>query len=146
MMVSGALGAPADYIGAIACGKCHPAQFAGQSKGGHSLALRRAPDHPLAKAYMASPDWKRGTTYQFVFSRRSDGFFVQAFDYAARQNMELPIEWAFGAGNHAVTFVSRVTGEVYLEHAMHVVGRTLGRAQQRHTRQNTMSVADIMTD
>ena len=117
IMASGALGAAADYIGAAACGKCHPVQFAGQSKSGHALALRRASDHPLAKAYMASPDWKRGSTYQFVFSRKPDGFFVQALDYATRQNMELPVEWAFGAGNHAVTFVSRVTGEVYLEHA-----------------------------
>jgi hypothetical protein len=98
MLASGAFGAATDYIGAAACGNCHPAQFAGQSKSGHSLALRRAPDHPLAKAYMASPDWKRGTTYQFVFSRRSDGFFVQSLDYATRQNMDLPVEWAFGAG------------------------------------------------
>ncbi len=31
--------------------------------------------------------------------------------------MELPVEWAFGAGDHGVTFVSRLNRQNYLEHA-----------------------------
>ncbi len=31
--------------------------------------------------------------------------------------MELPLEWAFGAGNHGVTFVSRLNRSSYVEHA-----------------------------
>jgi len=34
-----------------------------------------------------------------------------------RYVMELPVEWAFGAGDHAVTFVSKVSAEYYLEHS-----------------------------
>lgn len=105
------------YIGSVACGKCHPKQCAGQSHSGHALALQRAVDHPQAKDYMASADWRRAPAFQFVFSRRPEGFFVQAFDYSTRQSLELPVEWAFGAGNHAVTFVSRVSGDVYIEHS-----------------------------
>jgi hypothetical protein len=107
----------AEYIGSAACGKCHPQEFARQSESGHAQALHRATDHPLAKSYMASPVWSRGPTYQFLFSQGPDGFDVQVFDYATRQTLQLPVEWAFGAGNHAVTFVSRVSEDVYIEHA-----------------------------
>jgi hypothetical protein len=31
--------------------------------------------------------------------------------------MRLPLEWAFGAGEHAVTFVSRINDRAYLEHS-----------------------------
>jgi len=32
------------------------------------------------------------------------------------QFVELSLDWAFGAGDHAVTFVSQVDGDIYLEH------------------------------
>jgi hypothetical protein len=116
-IVSGSGSDGSGYIGSTECGKCHPQQFATQSRSGHAGALWRASNHPLAKFYLTSPNWKRDSRYEFVFSLKSDGFFVQALDYGTRQSMELPIEWAFGVGNHAVTFVSKVTGDVYIEHA-----------------------------
>jgi len=63
----------ADYVGAEACGKCHPAEFAGQSASAHA--------HTLAPAKAPQPG-----------------------------------DWAFGAGVQAITFVSRVDRENYLEH------------------------------
>ena len=38
--------------------------------------------------------------------------------------MELPIEWAFGAGDHGVTFVSRLNRQSYLEHAFSYYSET----------------------
>jgi len=35
----------------------------------------------------------------------------------ADAEMEIPVEWAFGSGTHGVTFVSRIAGDSYLEHA-----------------------------
>lgn len=34
-----------------------------------------------------------------------------------RYTMALPVGWAFGAGDHAVTFVSKVSDDYYLEHS-----------------------------
>ncbi len=61
------------YAGAAACGTCHKAEFAAQTKSGHAKAL--APSKP-----------------------------------------EQPGQWAFGAGNQAVTFLSRLNDADYLEH------------------------------
>src|SRR6266446_10365823 len=110
-------GEAAAYIGSAACGKCHPAEYAGQSQSGHAWALRRATDHPLAKYYTSAGNWRRDPSFLFEFSRKSDQFIVQAFDFATRQSLGLPVEWAFGAGRHAVTFVSRASGDVYIEYA-----------------------------
>ena len=57
----------------------------------------------------------RDPDYWFDFSSAGDEFTVEAFDSEYRT--ELPIEWAFGSGIHAVTFVTRLRGDVYLEHA-----------------------------
>jgi hypothetical protein len=62
----------ADYAGAPACGKCHPAEFALQSKSAHA--------HSLAKSVPPQPG-----------------------------------DWAFGAGEQAITFVTRLDSEYYLE-------------------------------
>src|ERR1044071_6972676 len=62
----------ADYAGAPACGKCHPTQFAQQSKSAHAHAL----------AHSQPPQ---------------------------------PGDWAFGAGEQAITFVRRLNSEYYLE-------------------------------
>ncbi|MGH9628249.1 MAG: multiheme c-type cytochrome [Bryobacteraceae bacterium] len=72
----------ADYTGSAACTPCHKAQAETQAKSGHALALRRAAEHPLFKAF----------------------------------GLEAPVEWAFGAGDQAVTFVSRIDRDWYLEH------------------------------
>jgi hypothetical protein len=62
-----------DYVGAEVCRNCHAAEFEGQSRSGHGMALSRS---------------------------------------AAGQ----PGEWAFGAGVQAITFVSRLDRDRYLEH------------------------------
>ena len=76
----------ADYAGAPACGKCHPTQFALQSKSAHAHSLARS----------APPQ---------------------------------PGDWAFGAGEQAITFVTRLDPDHYLEEGLSWYKRLNGYAQ-----------------
>lgn len=102
------------YVGAGICASCHPTQFAGQSATGHARSLSRAHEHPLAAAFVPESPLPRTPNYHFRFLRSSEGLKVQAFD--ERSVLEIPVEWAFGAGEQAVTFVTRIDKDWYLEH------------------------------
>ena len=104
-----------EYIGAEACRACHSAQFERQSATGHAGALRRAIEHPLASRFTRAKPVQRAPNFHFKFVKIEDGIRVRADD--GRYVTELPVEWAFGAGEHAVTFVSHVNDEFYLEHS-----------------------------
>ena len=104
-----------DFIGAEACRPCHSSQFARQSATGHARALRRVMEHPLAARFTTTEPLLRAPNFRFSFVTVDDGLHVRADD--GRFVTELPLEWAFGAGEHAVTFVSRVSDEFYLEHS-----------------------------
>jgi hypothetical protein len=106
---------PKDFIGAEACRPCHSSHFARQSATGHARALRRAMEHPLAARFTTTEPLLRPPNFHFSFATAADGLHVRADD--GRFVIDLPIEWAFGAGEHAVTFVSRVSDEFYLEHS-----------------------------
>lgn len=86
-----------DYAGSWACGKCHPAELALQSKSTHARSL-------------------------------------------ARSKRPQPGEWAFGAGDQAITFVTRVPPDQYLEEGqswyrrLDSYGRTPGAATAAGTR------------
>jgi hypothetical protein len=64
--------------------------------------------------------------FRFRFQLTPKEFRVQAFDN--KDVMDLPIEWAFGAGDQAVTFVTRVNEDWYLEHyhSYYSAARSLG--------------------
>ena len=109
------LAAEGGFIGAAACRSCHPSQFASQSASGHARALFRAAAHPLAGQFASLGPLNRGPDFHFQFEMAGAGLRVRADD--GRYVMELPVEWAFGAGDHAVTFVSKVSPEFYLEHS-----------------------------
>lgn len=57
----------------------------------------------------------RPPAFRFTYKRTPDELRVQAFD--AENVMDVPLEWAFGAGEQAVTFVTRVNEDWYLEHS-----------------------------
>ena len=99
------------YVGAAACGKCHRAQFDSQSKTGHAHALSRATSHPLRFEWpLATTEARRLSKFRIRFdgltARIDDGVDVLA----------VPMEWAFGAGAQAVTFVSQGDESTHLEH------------------------------
>jgi hypothetical protein len=103
-----------EYTGSAVCASCHTRQAAGHRMTGHARSLSRAAAHPLADRFLAAPPPRRAPGYRFAF-RVEDGLRVRAAD--GRDVMDIPVEWAFGAGHQAVTFVTRVSPEWYLEHA-----------------------------
>jgi hypothetical protein len=112
VLSSGASGDQSGLIGAARCGGCHPGQLASQSRSGHARSLSRAAAHPLAGALLeAGALAERAFQYRFV--RRGDALKFQI----SRGNdlREQVAEWAFGAGEQAVTFVSRLDEDFYVE-------------------------------
>ena len=102
------------YVGAEQCGHCHADVLAQQSRSGHAHSLYRATEHPLASYFVPESELLRKPAYHFQFSLSGKQFRVQAFD--AGNILNIPVEWAFGAGDQAVTFVTRVNEDWYLEH------------------------------
>ncbi len=99
------------FAGSAACAPCHAAQHAAQSSTGHAHALARAADHRLRPAFpLAATEARRAPQFRFRFdgltARIDNGVDVLA----------IPMEWAFGSGHQAVTFVSRGNERFYLEH------------------------------
>ena len=104
----------AQYVGAKACERCHRANFTQQSKSAHANALFRAADHPLYGALPTDQSLTRKPTYSFTFFLSEGQLHSRVRDAAGL--MELPMEWAFGSGRQAITFVSRVSPDYYVEH------------------------------
>ncbi len=101
----------ARFAGSAACATCHASQSAAQSSTGHAHALARAPGHRLRSVFpLATTEARRAAKFRFRFdgltARIDDGIDVLA----------IPMEWAFGSGHQAVTFVSRGDERFYLEH------------------------------
>src|SRR5579864_8970872 len=90
----------AAYTGAKACDACHRSQFARQTASAHAAALFRTPDHPLAGSFPAGAKMKREPNYSFEFFRSGGELRTRISDVA--DVMDLPMEWAFGAGRQAV--------------------------------------------
>jgi len=128
---AGSLRGETPYAGSKSCAACHPAQFQRQSASAHAAALFRTRDHPLADAFLKAGKLERKPGYRFEFFL-SDGLRTRIHD--AVDVMELPMEWAFGSGAQAVTFVTKVNQDWYVEHyatyysALHAWGPTPGQA------------------
>ena len=84
------------------------------SRSAHAYSLSKASEHALAGQFVAPEPLYRPPRYRFDFSAR-DGLLAVTVS-AGPERVELPIEWAFGAGRQAVTFVSRMDENWYLEH------------------------------
>lgn len=95
----------ARYAGDHACRECHPGPSASHARSGHSKTLRRAELTPLARRLdgvsVADPE-RPGVVWSYALrdgrlrtERRGDGA-VERF----------VIDYAFGSGNHATTFVT----------------------------------------
>lgn len=125
--LSAAAALPAQYASSAACAVCHPRQHQQQSKTAHALALRRTAEHPLADRFFQAGEAVR-LGFRFFFLPgprvRISGGGLEA---------ESPLEWAFGSGVQAVTFVSRVDRNYYVEHfhsyytALNALGPTPGQ-------------------
>jgi hypothetical protein len=98
------------HVGAAACGKCHVREFAAQSRTGHARALSRAETHPLRGSWpLATTEARRTGGFRYRF----DGLTLRVDN--GNDVLAVPLEWAFGAGLQAVTFVSQVDAKSSVE-------------------------------
>lgn len=110
-----AIAADPAYVGASVCAACHEEQAAAQATSAHAHSLYPAAAHPMASSF-TKPGWvERDGRFRFRFHRTPDGQ-LRAQGYDDRNTIDVPVEWALGAGRQAVTFVTRVDSQWHLEH------------------------------
>ena len=95
------------FIGAEACRECHPGESAHHSKSGHSRTLRPASSRRLAReldGVSAADPERPGVSWSYHL--RDGRFEVERIEGEDRR--VLPIDYAFGSGHHATTFLSMI--------------------------------------
>ena len=109
------------YVGAVDCRSCHPNEYALYRRSGHARTLQRAAAIPLARWLnsRAVEDPERpGVTWSYELS---EGRLTAERTEAGTVDRFL-IEYAFGSGHHATTFVSLTerdpTRPIALEHRL----------------------------
>lgn len=107
MSLAGA--AHAQYVGAAVCGDCHPERLKQQSASEHARALRPAVEHALADRFATIDGAVPGSVPRYEFTRTRAGFVVRL------GQKTIPVPWAFGAGQQAVTFVAQLAEDSYIE-------------------------------
>ncbi len=105
---------PEAYLGAGVCGSCHAEQFASQSASGHALSLARVADHRLAALFVPAGSLARAGGAEYSYRTDHTGLHVEVA--VGGEQLGLRLEWAFGAGEQAVTFVGHPDKDRYVEH------------------------------
>jgi hypothetical protein len=113
--------------GSASCRECHPGESAMHSRAGHSRTLRPVAVRSLARQLdgqrVADPEWP---DVSWTYSFRDGRFAVERNE--GEKSQRLPIEFAFGSGHHATTFVTLVDPDpkrpVALEHRLTYFARS----------------------
>ena len=95
------------FIGDHACQECHPGESAQYVTSGHSRTLRPAADRRLARELdgaSANDPERPGVSWSYHL--RDGRFVVERIEGGERR--VLPIDYAFGSGHHATTFLSMI--------------------------------------
>ena len=100
------------YVGVAVCAPCHRNEAEQQATSAHAHALSPATSH--LSVFRTDADLFRPPRYRFRFLT-DDGRLRVAIS-GSDDTLELPIDWAFGAGKQATTFVGRLDPERYVEH------------------------------
>ena len=93
------------YVGEAACRDCHPGEAAAYARSGHARTLRRVAGSPLVGRLdgvtVADPE-RPGVTW--TYRRQGDALTTERREAGAVERFVL--EYAFGSGHHATTFVT----------------------------------------
>jgi hypothetical protein len=93
------------YVGERACRECHPGETAAHSRSGHARTLRPAAAHSLARwmdgRRVADPEYP-GVSW--TYSLKDDRLAATRFEKGKSERLLL--DYAFGSGHHATTFVT----------------------------------------
>ena len=109
------------FVGAKVCGSCHADRLRQQSASEHARALRPVAEHPLADRFVPGAPVVRDNS-QYSFARNGAGFATRVG--TGKDKKTIPVQWAFGAGEQAVTFVSQLDEDTYLEHRFSYYARS----------------------
>jgi hypothetical protein len=93
------------FVGARTCRECHPAEYAAHARSGHSQTLRAATDAPAARwlGGKSFPDPEQpGVTWSYDIKGRQ----LTALRRTDERTERFLLDYAFGSGHRAVTFVS----------------------------------------
>ncbi len=105
---------PESYLGAESCAACHEDQAARQSTSGHALSLHRVANHPAAASFLPGGSVARAGGAEYSYRAGKSGLHVEVA--ATGERIGALLEWAFGAGEQAVTFVGQIDEGRYVEH------------------------------
>ncbi len=105
---------PEAYLGAAVCGGCHVEKLESQARSGHALSLATVADHRLAASFQPLRRMVRDGGADYSYSAAGSGLRVEVTKGDGGAAVDL--EWAFGAGEQAVTFVGQFDEDRYVEH------------------------------
>src|SRR5262249_37088739 len=102
-----AAGLGGGYVGSRACSECHPGQHATYLGSGHSHTLTAAASHRTARAIVGRSAGGPGHPYvRWTYGLNGERFRVERTE--GGQTERLLIDYAFGSGTHATTFVTLI--------------------------------------
>jgi len=116
LSAAAAAGADPPFVGAQACSGCHAQQAKLHAESAHARSLSRPNNHRLAEALGAAPMPVRDGRFRFTVAAQDGALVIQASDADGDAAERLPVHWAFGAGDQAVTLVSQLDEDAYIEH------------------------------
>ena len=98
------------FVGSRACASCHPGEAIAHAESGHSRTLHAAPKHPRAP-WLVDQDIADPETPGGRWSYSLEGGRLKARRTEGERIEEQLLDFAFGSGRHATTFVSLKWGE-----------------------------------
>jgi hypothetical protein len=112
------------YVGDARCAQCHPGEAFRHSRSGHSRTLAAAADSAAARFMDGKSfhDGERGIDFHYRLT--DEGLVVTAPEEFG--DRAFPLTWAFGSGEHAVTFLTLMGGSagdaIGIEHRVSLFG------------------------
>jgi tetratricopeptide (TPR) repeat protein len=145
-----------DFVGAGECARCHPGEFARQSRSNHAKALAPILQSPIAAKLIGhTVEERNGLRYEYSPAPKGiqapEG--IQVIAERAGQHASATLEWSFGAGVRGITPVGSI-GSQYFEHrvswytAGDRAGLTMGHSAKApddiHAALGQMQTADVI--
>jgi hypothetical protein len=112
------------YLGDETCARCHPGEAFRHARSGHARTLVPTGESAAARSLdeKSFRDEERGVTFHYRWSEK--GLTATAAEKLGDD--QFPLDWAFGSGEHAITFLTLVPNRagqtVGIEHRVSLWG------------------------
>jgi hypothetical protein len=94
------------FVGEKSCRECHPGESALYLRSGHGRTLRLASQRTELARLLAGKEWRDPEYPEASFRYHFEDGKLSTERTAPGSDLRLPIEFAFGSGTHATTFVT----------------------------------------